>query len=67
LCCIKFIAPGPGWKREGEEGGGKGRRRVCVHGTWERSDDGRIDVEAMMSSLLEPDGSKRESFNSESL
>ena len=40
---------------------------MCVHGTWERSDDGRIDVEAMMSSLLEPDGSKRESFNLESL
>jgi hypothetical protein len=45
----------------------RGRRRVCVCGTRERSDDGGINVEAMMSSLLEPDGSKRESFNLESL
>jgi hypothetical protein len=40
---------------------------VCVHGTQERGDNGGIDVEARMSSLLEPDGGKRESFNSESL
>ena len=61
------VTSGLGQKGEGEEGGGKGRRRVCAHGTRERSDDGRINVEAMMSSLLEPDSGERESFNSESL
>jgi hypothetical protein len=40
---------------------------VCVCGTWERGDDGGIDVEARMSSLLEPDSGERESFDSESL
>jgi hypothetical protein len=39
---------------------------VCAHGTWERGNNGRIDVEARMS-LLEPDSSERESFNLESL
>jgi hypothetical protein len=67
LCCIKFIAPGLGWKGEGEEGGGEVRGRGCACGTWERSDNGEIDVAARMSSLLEPDGGERESFNSESL
>ena len=45
-------------KGEGEEGGGKGRR-VCACSTQERGNDGGIDVEARMSSLLEPDNSER--------
>ena len=67
MAAQQFIAPGLGWKGEGEEGGGKGRRRVCAHGTQERGNNSRINVEARMSSLLEPDGGERESFNSESL
>ena len=40
---------------------------MCACSTLERGDNGGINVEARMSSLLEPDGSKRESFISESL
>ena len=40
---------------------------MCVHGTWERGSNSGIDVEAKMSSLLEPNSSEREIFDSESL